>query len=79
MDAEGHVTSFTRSNGLVTINTYNPANGFLTDIETKPSAALKLQQKLFPAGHARNPDLQCCESSHLSCPPRCMLQPQWRL
>ncbi|MFH1334667.1 MAG: FG-GAP-like repeat-containing protein, partial [Pseudomonadota bacterium] len=48
MDAEGHITSFTRSNGLVTTKTYNPANGFLTDIETKPGSELQLQHELFP-------------------------------
>jgi len=52
MDAQGHITSFTRSNGLVTTKTYDPATDFLVQIQTAPSEALALQQQLLPQTQA---------------------------
>jgi len=47
MDAAGHITSFARSNGLVTTKIYDPKSGFLTNITTTPSSSLQVQQDLF--------------------------------
>ena len=49
MDAQGHVTSFTRSNGLVTTETYDDSTGFLTDIQTEKTSALAMQDDVLRA------------------------------
>ncbi|MFA6409812.1 MAG: RHS repeat-associated core domain-containing protein [Gammaproteobacteria bacterium] len=54
-NAAGQITSETNSNGLITNYTYNPKTGFLTDINTKLSAALAVQKQFFPLQTAQKP------------------------
>jgi RHS repeat-associated protein len=48
MDAAGHVTSVTHSNGLTTNYTYDPKTNFLTNIQTNASTGLQLERQLLP-------------------------------
>ena len=48
MDAQGHLTSVSHGNGLITESTYDVATGFVTDIKTSSGDNLRLQQNLFP-------------------------------
>jgi RHS repeat-associated protein len=48
MDAAGHVTSITHSNGLTTNYTYDPKTNFLTNIQTNTSTGLQLERQLLP-------------------------------
>jgi RHS repeat-associated protein/RPE4 domain-containing protein len=47
MDVQGNVTSFTRSNGMITKKTYDPRTNFLINIETRRGAILKLQSSFI--------------------------------
>lgn len=49
MDALGHVTSETRSNGLISNYTYDAQTGHLTDISTVLGQGLQTQKQMFPA------------------------------
>ncbi len=47
-DAQGHIISESRSNGLITNYTYEPETGFLKDIDTVLSLNLTIQKDLLP-------------------------------